>query len=349
MKLSLPSKSILLAMLALIVTNQPVNAKTMYRWVDENGKVSFSDQVPPSKVDLKRDELDKNANVVKVTEKAKTKAELELKKRLELLKKQQEKIIAEQKARDKKLLSSFLDIPTMDANYKLKILAFVRQEFDLNTNIKTLEAKLAEHQKKAASSEIKNQKIPAEVLKGIEATQKDIAKFKEDINQLHIKKANFEKEFVVDKARFAFLTKAKTTSAVPLPEASNVEKAVNELGLFSCSDAGQCEQAWNIAKEFVKTNSSTKINTDTDKLVMTNDPMATDISLSISKMALKDEKLQIFLDVRCQDSVPGRELCAGTKAQGFRIQFNDYIKTNLNRVEKPAAAETPAVPIPAKK
>ena len=47
--------------LALLLSIEPVFAKKMYRMVDENGNVYFSDQIPPEQVTVKRETLNEKA------------------------------------------------------------------------------------------------------------------------------------------------------------------------------------------------------------------------------------------------------------------------------------------------
>jgi hypothetical protein len=158
MKRPFSAKTIFFAAVCFAVINTSAYAKTMYKWVDENGKVSFSDQVPPTKAALGHEELDKNANVVKISEKAKTKAELEIQKRLIVLRKQQEQILIKQKAHDKKLLSNFLNVEAMDETQKAKLRAVESQELEMLDIIKKLEEDLAAKHQEAANYEIKNTK-----------------------------------------------------------------------------------------------------------------------------------------------------------------------------------------------
>lgn len=357
MKLSLPAKTVLCAAVCFAIINSSAYAKTMYKWVDANGKVSFSDQVPPTKAGLGHQELDKNANVVKVAEKAKTKEELEMEKRLILLRKQQEKIIIQQKAHDKKLVSSFLNITAMDTTQKSKMQALAGQEQEMQTNIKQLEQELADLHKQAANFEIKNTKVPQDVLNQIEENQKKTAKTKETLKQLQLKKTDAEKEFAVDRARYLFLTQSAKASGANAKDSTADKSApqINQPGLFSCDNAAQCEKAWPIAKEFVKNNSAAKITVDSETLFMSEDPVSdTDLNLSISKMAAEGNKTEIFLDIRCTNTVAATALCASSKAEEIRVRFNDYIKVKLNEpatsspapATKPAPAATPAAPAP---
>lgn len=343
MKLSLSAKTVLFAAVCFAVINSSAYAKTMYKWVDEKGKVSFSDQVPPDKASLGHKELDKNAKVVKVAEKAKTGAEREIEKRLALLRKKQEEIIVKQKGHDKKLLSNYITVDALDATKKSKMQALARQQWEIQETIKKLEGELTEKRKEAASFEIKNTKVPKEVLDQIEDNQKKTIKSKQDLNELQLKVAATEREFAVDRARYLFLTKSKASAA-----SKDTEKVeVSQPGLFSCDDAVQCEKAWSIAKDFVKTNSVAKIAIDSETLFMSEEPVSdTDLNLSISKMAGEGNKTEIFLDIRCANTAAANALCISPKAEDIRIRFNDYIKENLSTSAAPApvAAPTPAAP-----
>jgi hypothetical protein len=90
-----------------LLESQPVCAKKMYRWVDEHGDIYFSDQVPPEQAQHSRASLSKTGRIIEVIEQAKTKEQQEQEKRLEQLRQQQEKLIANQKMHDKSLLSTF--------------------------------------------------------------------------------------------------------------------------------------------------------------------------------------------------------------------------------------------------
>ena len=87
-----------------LIDSPSVLAKQMYRWVGEDGEIYFSDQVPPEEVVHSRASLSKTARVIEITEEAKTKEQQEQDKRLEELRKEQDKLIAHQIIYDKALL-----------------------------------------------------------------------------------------------------------------------------------------------------------------------------------------------------------------------------------------------------
>ncbi len=345
MKFNVLPKTILLTAFICTLVSQATLAKQMYRWVDENGKVTFSDQVPPSQVQHKREALDKNAQVISVIEKAKSKEEINLERRLSDLKQQQEKLIAAQKTHDKMLLSSFLDAHTMQSNHDTKIRALESQERERKNTIQSLEELLKKLGAEVAMLEKNNKKTPDATRNAIEDNQKKIAQLNGEIKEIQNRRAKIEKDFAIDKERFMFLTASKGEKGNVASVSANTDKVFNQLGLFTCDNTEQCDRAWKMAKDFVRANSNTKLNVETEKLMMTNDPvLATDLSLSVSKMRTDDNKQQIFLDIRCVESVQGKEVCANPKANSLRSQFSDYVRSGSSVDSKPVAKEISTTP-----
>jgi hypothetical protein len=119
---------VVITALILMLGAQSVLAKKMYRWVDEQGNVRYSDQVPPDQIKHRRESLSESARVLEVVEKEKTKAQRELEKRLLVLRKQQDEIIAKQKSHDKVLLSTFRTVLTWSWRLKEKCWHWMAKE-----------------------------------------------------------------------------------------------------------------------------------------------------------------------------------------------------------------------------
>ena len=69
------------------------HGKKMVRWEDSTGNIFYSDLIPPKHVKHRREILNEDARVIKITEAEKTQEQLELEKRLFALRKEQEKIM----------------------------------------------------------------------------------------------------------------------------------------------------------------------------------------------------------------------------------------------------------------
>lgn len=304
-------------------------AKKMYRWVDEEGRVFFSDQVPPDQVQHKRETLNDKARVLDVVEKAKTPEELAQQKRLEVLRKEQEKVIAKQAADDKVLLATYRSIDDLVRAMENKFALMDGEKKMLEGNIDRYETQLSQQQLQAANHERNGQKVPEKLLAEIRSTREQIVLSSQEVTRYEIKRQEVEKNFRADIARFEFLTRGynegKTQADTQAFSSTN-----NELGLFVCQDAQECDKAWKIAGEFVSQYATTGRDVETDRLIMSaaalNDG---DMSLSVSRLLLGDSQ-QIFLDVRCKSSSLGKELCASEKAKTIRRGFASYIQLQLS-------------------
>lgn len=121
-----------LILLTLFIFCSVANAG-LYRWVDENGKVSYSDSVPPSKSQRGHTELDELGNHVDKVEAAKSKEVAEEEQWLAGLEKQLE-VKQKQRAReDSMLLNSFATLEQFDVlrDSKLKALSDSSQQLEL--------------------------------------------------------------------------------------------------------------------------------------------------------------------------------------------------------------------------
>jgi hypothetical protein len=301
----------------------------MYRMVDENGNVYFSDQVPPSQVQLKREALNEKVRVLDVVEKAKTPEQIELQKRLDALRKVQEKIIAKQHANDKVLLSNFRTTEDLHKSMENKLQAFDSQGKVIEGNLLRYEQQLMQQQQQAAGYERNGQKVPEKILSEIATTKKLSELVKQELRQHMTERQKIEKEFKADLLRFQFLTQsdseAKTTSKI-LADSN----AANALGLFICENDVQCEKAWRFAAEFVAKYSTTAKDVESDTLIMHAAPVKDDdLTLSVSKL-LNEDQTQIFLDVRCKHSSIGNELCNSNRVKTLREGFAPFIQSLLS-------------------
>jgi hypothetical protein len=322
-------KKSLIIGLALLMACGSVKAKKMYRWVDEAGNVYFSDQVPPDQAQFKRETLNEKAKVLDVLEKAKTPAQIAQQKKLDALRVEQDKIIAKQISNDKVLLANFRTLADIQRAYDNKRTALDLDQKLLEGNIKRLEQQLLKFQQQAADLERNAQKVPDKLVTDMAAAKQGLEAAKIELNHRIADRQKTEKELQADLDRYQFLTQSaeerKKLSSLPTDES----KEVNSLGVFTCQNASQCEQAWKIAGEFVAEFSSTAKNIESDKLIMRAMPQSDDeFSLSVAKLE-SDGQQQIFLDVHCTQTSLGDDLCRSNKIKNLRQSFVPYVQSQL--------------------
>lgn len=88
-----------------------VCAVNLYKWVDENGDIRYSDRLPPGQVKYKREMLNEHGIVIETREAAKTREELEVEKEARRIREaemaEQRRLIEEQNKHDRVLLLTF--------------------------------------------------------------------------------------------------------------------------------------------------------------------------------------------------------------------------------------------------
>ena len=152
-----------------------------YRWIDSNGKIHYSDKVNPDHAGYRREQLNDQGVTVRTIDRPKTKEELAKERELARLRKQQQKLIAQQAARDRLLLFTFEDVTnslgdkleTIDV--KLKI---------LTASIQDLQGKLTERRKSAANWEKSGRAVPRTVLFKIDEFKSQIQGYESTVEEL---------------------------------------------------------------------------------------------------------------------------------------------------------------------
>jgi hypothetical protein len=318
----------------LLFSGQVASAK-LYKWVDESGKISFSDQVSAEELKYRRETLSKKGRVVEITEQEKTKEQQEQDNRLNALRQKQEKLMQNQKAHDDSLLRTYHSKEEMLAELKEKIATIEAQKKLIESEITQQLERLDVKQKSAATYERNAQPVPSNLIAEIKAIQDEIEKTKITVNDNLALQKKVTDEYNANIERFLVLT-TQPDNAKQKNKVASIEEA-NALGLFRCENDFQCKKAWDISRIFVDTYSTTPADINTEKLVMHAMPSKdADFSLSIAKIASKDDEDQLFLDIHCRESSYGKELCASAKIKELRTSFRPYVNERLiNKVPTP--------------
>jgi hypothetical protein len=322
-----------LTCLLFALHSQTAVAKNLYKWVNEDGSIVFSDQIPPEQTKNQHEVLSPSGKVVELVEQAKTTEQLELEKRLVVLRAEQQKIIEQQKARDSLLLATFRSKEDMNAAFNTKIQTIEAEKKALEGQLTRLFAQFEVQQTEAAGFERNAQKVSEKLLADMKQSQADIKKTNDDITANANKRKKVQKEHDADFDRFVFLTKKQETIESDVKTASI--KEANSLGLFYCENDHLCDKAWEIAHKFIQLYSTTEPDVDNDKLIMHKPAINdADLSLSLSRIAINDSEYQLFLDIHCNKSTNGRKLCDSQRVQQIRSSFRPYINDTLANMAK---------------
>jgi hypothetical protein len=329
-KMRVISKTLSLAVLLLLIT--PALAGKLYRWVDENGKVHYSDKIPPQHADLSHDRLSNRGIRTSSMPRAKTEEELQRERELERLRAQQQELIEKQLAEDRVLLRTFRSEDDIILARDGKIEAIDVMIRVIQSNIRRYQAKLADMQRRAATLEKTARPVPGHLIDGIDNTLSSINKAYSAINRKEQEKLVISDVFARDQKRFRELK-----NLTPLAAETEHKQNLSSLKLASCSGPRQCDQAWKLAENFVLQHATTRMQMLSGDIIMTKAPAQDqDISITVSRIADPDaDRTLLFMDLFCRETPRGKEHCNSAEVLAIRSAFKEQIEAKQSLAEQP--------------
>jgi hypothetical protein len=295
----------------------------LYRWVDENGNVHYSDRLPPQAVKNPHATLDERGLVLEKEGRAKTPEEIAKEEELKRLREEQKRQLEEQKARDKVLLNTFRSEDDIILARDGKLATYDAQIRIAYTNIERLKAWLETQKKKAAALERKGRKVPQKLLREIENTRNQIKANYESILRQEKDKDLLRRKYAADLKRFRELKALKSANREE-EDARHAGKRDNIVEtVIVCDQSVDCDSAWDKARAYARQHATTRIYVDTRRMFMTQPPRKKDdISITVSRLRpLQDRPEIIFLDVSCKKTVANATWCETDQAKKIRLGF----------------------------
>jgi len=308
----------------LIAFSQQVSAK-LYKWVDEDGNVQYSDKLPPTAVKKPHENLDSRGLVIKKTGRAKTPEEIAEEARVRKLREETQRRIDEQKARDRVLLNTYRSEDDIILARDGKLATIDSQIRITYTNITRLKDRLSNYKRKAANLERKGKKIPKQMQTGIDNTRQEINDSYASILRQEKDKDTIRNKYASDLQRFRKLSKLKAdTRAEMQSQKENKKDDAIVKTVIRCKDKAHCDQLWTKAKAYAKKYATTRVYVDSDSIFITQPPKTNeDLSITASRLRpQKDKQEIIFLDIQCKKELATDTWCKRPDAikirEGFR-------------------------------
>jgi hypothetical protein len=305
-----------LVVLVLMMVANTLYAAKLYRWVDENGKVFYSDKVPPSQAQHERKTLDQRGMVVETTGRAKTPEEAAREAELERRRQEQKRLVEQQKQEDDLLLSTFQNEDDIILTRDGKLKAVDARIKILRTSLRYSQQRLARLKSQAGAKPKDKQK------KELDALESQIKRYYGDVINLEQQKQDIRTTYAEDLSRFRQLKNPRGHKAqVQETTQQAVSTGVALENLLVCDS--NCPVIWGKVKDFVRKNADTAVEISGDSIIVTKVP-ATDseIALTVSRNKKGAGREEFFLDLQCKSTVAGQQYCRGEKAgqilQGFR-------------------------------
>jgi len=308
-------KTFALLMLCILLFSNPGFAGKLYKWVDENGEISFSDKVPPKDARREREELNERGRTIAIKDAAKTPEQIEQLKKITALQRTKQRLLETQLKQDDALLRTFQSTADINALAKSKSKIIDSHIAIANKQSDTLKKQLLVQQKAAAQFERSGKNIPAKTITNIESAQAQYNRNQLDISDFKLQKEQLAIQLAADEKRFITL---KSSSKKPVIDDDSVPSLM--LGELGC-DVGHCKKLWQEASDFISQKSAKVIFTS-DMLILTKTPtLSKDRGLSLTKI-VGSETTKIVLDIRCANSKGGKATCKNEQTVQLVGEFN---------------------------
>lgn len=194
--------------LPLLVAAASASAQ-LYKWTDENGKVHYSDTVPPNATDRARKEMRPDGTVKKQVERALTPEERRIAAAKAAEEEKERTVREERERRDRALLSTYTSLADFDRvrDRALTIadgeLAALKKQEATNTTAREALQKQAEAHKKGPPLKLKNE---------LDASEKDLDAVRRLLERKTKDREVLVANYTTERARLADLIAADTAA-----------------------------------------------------------------------------------------------------------------------------------------
>ncbi len=202
--------SVLLITVALCAFSNLSNAGALYKWIDENGEIRYSDRLPAAQSKKKHQQLNPQGVVLSTTEAAKSEAELatEAAARLKLEEEQAAEAEANklQYQKDQVLLLTFSNEKELGLarNDRIEVLDSVIQL--INKSLVATQQTLEELQTRAEETYLsKGKKVPGGLAQRIEHFSRKTEIRNTQLELKKVEKDKINEQYELDLARYRFL------------------------------------------------------------------------------------------------------------------------------------------------
>src|SRR5690606_33504343 len=160
---------LLASLLALCAANGAVSAGQVYKWTDKDGNVHYSNTPPPEASQRERTVLDERGNVTDVPDAPMTPEEIEAANRRRAELEEQQRLAAEQAAKDNMPLQTYTGVDEMEMARDGRIAALDAQIRVVSGTIGSLQTRLAELGQRSDALKAADKPVPEAMQKEINA------------------------------------------------------------------------------------------------------------------------------------------------------------------------------------
>lgn len=320
---------------ALLLLSLPAHAaqqssgsgRVLYKYVDDEGTLVIKDYLPPEVVPRGYSIVNAYGQTLEVVPPVKTKEQLAEEKRLRKQREAEERARKESARRDADLIRQFSRVEDIMRARDTQLSAIDVQISIRNGQTNLLTTQLEDMQRHAADYERRGQAVPAQLQKDIRESQRQIEENRKFSDTQEQEKARIAERFRSDIIRFKELQAARV---IRQRDQDDSVAFNNNTTVHNCQNGEMCRKAWQLAQIYARDNATRSLEIVTDSLILTGKALGDrDISLSFSMVPEKDSAAQIVLEVSCNTSDAGNQLCQTERVKNIVDGFGTYLASRL--------------------
>ena len=177
-------------------------AQKLYRWVDKDGKVHYSDHVPPEAVKQARDELNDRGMKVGGVERALTPAEITERDQRLAAEAEAARLAEEQAKRDNVLLTSYDSEEALERSYRERFDLLEQTLTTARMGMESQEKSLSDLLAHAAGLERAGKKVPDAIVQSIGTARRQVQEQRAYLERREAEKQELDAEHADTLARY---------------------------------------------------------------------------------------------------------------------------------------------------
>lgn len=196
----------------LLLLAAPALAQSVYKWVDEDGEVHYSQTLPPERAGEAHDRLTRDGLVAERVDRVKTADELAALKAERAQKREQAEQERIQAQQDRLFLAAFPTEKDVRQSIQSRREAVIAERDSVRSLVEQSRARFASRVERAASLEQGGEPVPESLVERIAADRAAIRELNERLDRINDRLAALEQELAAELQRHRRLTESLTDS-----------------------------------------------------------------------------------------------------------------------------------------
>jgi len=306
----------------------------LYRWVDEYGKVHYSDKIPAQHKHRGHAKLNEQGVVVDKVASSLTPAQQQHRMQEKKLRLLQQKFQQQHLDSDQSLLDQYISADDLIMTRDGKITKIERSIDIMTKRRDSILESLARQQKRIDAIQSQGESVSVDMIQKLLRLRHSVKESDTEIAHAEAKKQQLHELYTLELQRYRHL---KQPDKYP-PPTSWMQSSEPIEGVIICSPGKNCRHLWKRAVTYVRKHSDTAVKLQTDEIVITQQAMQDQkIGLILSLIREPDGKrASIYLDVQCRASAR-RAPCNSKQAKSVLHNFRPAVLKETEPAPKPAS------------